>query len=633
MFMTFHFRPLAALAVFVLGACANGSPGPLQDGMPNTRMGEGDPDALAGDYLQGRFAASLQDYDRAADAFGRAADKRGAPVLTASAFRYALAAGDIEAAKGYAETMSAASQAALPPSDHGDVPTATGFLEDDLPRLTLMASAYAERRPEAVLAAGDASFNSTLGQSIAYLLNGWAIYETQGPEAGRAHLQNVPEGAFAGFAPLHLALMFDLEGQNEPAEIAFAQALDAPGQDLAVVAYAGFAERTKSAEEARELYHRLSEDRGFVRRVGRMGLARLDDPLENETRQFIRVAKRAPLRLVETPREAAALAFLNFAWSAYEQAISRQEAAARVGFDDLTINLEVPLTLAQLAIAIDDDLGAAHYIVGAIARTSGRHEMAAESMARVDAQSWLYNYAAIDRAEAYVQKGQEDRAIALINDYLEQDALAPDVMLTLADLLANDERTDEAVDAAGRAIEIANQLASDETRGDNLWRYYFARGAILSEADRWSEAEQDLVRAMELAPEEPLLLNYLGYSYVERGENLDRAFEMIEKALAARPNSGAITDSLGWAHYQRGNYEEAVRLLERAVVLEPGDDVITDHLGDAYWQVGRKTEARFEWRRVLEIDNLDEDLRRRVEAKLAGEPPAPGALVAEGNGQ
>lgn len=585
--------------------------------------GRADPDAVAGDYLQGRFAASQQDYGRAADAFGRAADMRGDLSLVASAFRYALATGDLSEAKQYAALLVASPTI----QESGHTAAMAGFLDEDLPRLTLVAAAFREGDVLTAQRLLASPLSSPLGQSVGHLLLGWSVYDADAPTAGVKALRDVPEGTFAGFVPFHMALMFDQAKDFGAAEVAYAEALHAPGADTAIIGYAGFNERQKTREEALILYRKMSADRGFLRRVGRMGQARLDDAHPLETREFLRLAEKAPLELAQNQREAVALAFLNYAWSAYEQAMSQQEAATRAGFERLVVSLEIPLALAQLAVSVDEKLGAGYYIIGAIAGAEERHAAAAAANKRVLPTSWLYNYAAIDRADAYVKMDQPDEAISLIREYLRQDALAPDVAVTLANLLSEQKDFDGATAAATQAVDIANALSTADTRGNNLWRYHFARGAIASEAGRWAEAEVDLRFALTLAPNEPLLLNFLGYSYVERGQNVDEAFGMIERALEARPSSGAITDSLGWAHYQRGDYEKAARLLERAVALSPGDDVITDHLGDAYWQLGRKIEARFEWRRVLEIDDLDPALRQRVEEKLAGSPPEKGFLA------
>src|SRR5690606_33991930 len=134
------------------------------------------------------------------------------------------------------------------------------------------------------------------------------------------------------------------------------------------------------------------------------------------------------------------------------------------------------------------------------------------------------------------------------------------------------------------------------------WTLFYFRGIAYERAKQWDKAEADLLQALALFPEQPHVLNYLGYSWVDQGMHLDEAMDMIARAVELRPNDGYIVDSLGWAHYRLGNYEEAVRELERAVELRPEDPVINDHLGDAYWKVGRRLEARFQWAHARDLD-------------------------------
>ena len=134
---------------------------------------------------------------------------------------------------------------------------------------------------------------------------------------------------------------------------------------------------------------------------------------------------------------------------------------------------------------------------------------------------------------------------------------------------------------------------------------------------RWPEAEVDFKRVLELVPNDVDTLNYLGYTWVDRGENLTEAFDMIRKAVEEEPQSGAIVDSLGWAHYKLGEYEEAKVNLEKAVALSPSSATIIDHLGDVYWKLGRKREAGFQWKRALEFDPTDEE-RATIDIKLVG---------------
>jgi Flp pilus assembly protein TadD len=176
-------------------------------------------------------------------------------------------------------------------------------------------------------------------------------------------------------------------------------------------------------------------------------------------------------------------------------------------------------------------------------------------------------------------------------------------------MLRFDRRWEEAVVEYGRAIDRLRTV----TEAD--WQLLYSRGIALERSKKWVQAEADFLRALELQPDEALILNYLGYSWVERGENLDRARGMIEKAVDLRPRDGYIVDSLGWVLFQLGDFDEAVRQLERAVSLRPADPVINEHLGDAYWRVGRRLEAKFQWQRAL-IFEPDEELIPVIEKKL-----------------
>jgi Flp pilus assembly protein TadD len=199
-----------------------------------------------------------------------------------------------------------------------------------------------------------------------------------------------------------------------------------------------------------------------------------------------------------------------------------------------------------------------------------------------------------------------------------------DAAITQADLLRVNDRYAEAATVLDRLI------AQEGDKPD--WRLLYMRGVALERSGRWPDAEKDLTRALAQQPDEPELLNYLGYSWIDRGERLSEALDMVRRASEADPHSGAMVDSLGWAYYRLGEYNKAVEKLERAVELEPADPDINNHLGDAYWRVGRRTEARFQWDRVLSLQPTDE-LRQEAEGKLksglGAPPPVPGRVVAK----
>ena len=189
------------------------------------------------------------------------------------------------------------------------------------------------------------------------------------------------------------------------------------------------------------------------------------------------------------------------------------------------------------------------------------------------------------------------------------------VHLALGDALRREERFADAVAAYDQAAALV------ETPARQHWPLYYSRGVCLERLGRWPEAEADMRKALDLNPDEPQVLNYLGYSFVDRGEHLDEALEMIQRAVLARPDSGYIVDSLAWAYFRLGRYQEALVPMEKASLLEPVDPIVTDHLGDVYWAVGRKLEARFQWRRALSYKPEDKDalrIRRKLEIGLDG---------------
>ena len=189
--------------------------------------------------------------------------------------------------------------------------------------------------------------------------------------------------------------------------------------------------------------------------------------------------------------------------------------------------------------------------------------------------------------------------------------------LLLADCLRAAEQYAESAEVLDGVIARAGENAG--------WQVYYMRGVALTEGGRWADGEKDLKRALAMRPDEPDVLNYLGYSWIEHGEHQAEARAMLARAVAARPDSGGLLDSLGWADFKLGDTRGAVAKLEQAAALEPSEPEILDHLGDAYWRAGRKTEARYQWERVLSL-HPSAKLRDAVEAKLKPRP-APGKVA------
>ena len=212
--------------------------------------------------------------------------------------------------------------------------------------------------------------------------------------------------------------------------------------------------------------------------------------------------------------------------------------------------------------------------------------------------------AEVGRAEVLRKSGRVDAAIEVFEALTRAYPNRPEIFATKGDTFRQADRFEEAQAAYSRALDLYPQ--TDPVK----WFVYYTRGITHHQLDQWPAAESDFRSALALRPDQPQVLNYLGYSLVERGEKMDEALAMIETAADARPDNGAIVDSLGWVYFQLGRYDEAVIHLEQAASLEPADPVINDHLGDALWAVGRQIEAQFQWQRALSFDPTEADAAR-----------------------
>ena len=190
-----------------------------------------------------------------------------------------------------------------------------------------------------------------------------------------------------------------------------------------------------------------------------------------------------------------------------------------------------------------------------------------------------------------------------------------DALLALGNAQRGDKKYAEAVDTYSKALAASKKPEKAE------WPLFYFRGIALERSGQWAKAVDDFRKALVLYPDQPLVLNYVGYSWVDRGENLDEAFKMLHKAVELRPSDGYIVDSLGWAYYKLGKYDEAVKELERAIDLKPSDPTINDHLGDAYWRVGRKLDAHFQWNHARDL-GPEPDEAKKIGEKIAQGLPA-----------
>ncbi|OFX04871.1 MAG: hypothetical protein A3E78_05605 [Alphaproteobacteria bacterium RIFCSPHIGHO2_12_FULL_63_12] len=565
---------IVAVATLSLASCA--TPAPY--------------DTAAGDYLSGRLAAGLNDVEAAADHYSAAARENPSDIdVVRNAFLYNLTAGRIEAAAPFARAIETA--------DDGD-----GLATFALAAIKLKHGDLEGARTDLKSVDGE-SFT----KSIAFLSAGWVEAEIAGPDAGIAAF-SLGKEVFTGFNPTFVAMLEEEKGDFDAARAAHLISVASFGGPIGREAYGAFLERHGAPDEARDFYQRLDKEGGVSRRLAQAALARIDRGVSSK--KYLNVSAR----------EGAALALYLFAGNVLQQSAEELQRATDAGFKVSERPFNLPLALVQFSIYLDPNLSDAQRLAGSIHNIYGNYAAARAAFAKIDPSSPQFELAQIEIANSLAAEGRVDEAIATLKSAIRRDKGASEAQLTIAGYYASEDKHEEAVAAATRAI---NGLRAPPP--EDAWRYFITRAASLIELDRFPQAEADLKRAVEIAPEEPVALNYLGYSWVERGINLDEAFKMIEKAVSLSPKSGAIIDSLGWAHYQRGAYAEALPQLEKAAALEPGDPTVTEHLGDVYWRLGRKVEARFQWTRALELEPGDR-ARAALENKLkSGLDPEPAA--------
>ncbi|MEM1301655.1 MAG: tetratricopeptide repeat protein [Pseudomonadota bacterium] len=271
------------------------------------------------------------------------------------------------------------------------------------------------------------------------------------------------------------------------------------------------------------------------------------------------------------------------------------------------------LLYTRLAEALDPTHIDATLLSAEYLEKLGRHDLATAAYDRVPRDAPEFVSAELGRASALNSDSRPDAAVEVLSQLAEAYPYDPNIHIRLGDTLRRIERYREATEAYDAGLALFEQPTNRQ------WFTYFARGITHERSNNWSAAEADFRHALTLQPDQPQVLNYLGYSLVEKNIKLDEALAMIETAAAARPESGHIMDSLGWVLYRMGRYEDAVAPMETAVELMATDSIINDHLGDVYWAVGRYTEARFQWTRALSFGPEEKDadrIRRKLDIGL-----------------
>jgi len=389
------------------------------------------------------------------------------------------------------------------------------------------------------------------------------------------------KSALDSLRKLHAALIEDQAGNTQKAEQHFLAVLEKSGISLRIAQLlGGHFERAGQIDKARELYTKFAENGE--------GAALLT---QFEAR--VKQKKRPPIDIA-TPQAGAAEVLFTIA-----NLLQAQAGGDRV------------LLLAHMALYLRPDLDSAKVVIAAALETGGRYKDAISIYKDIPKGSPLRWNAHMHMADNLDRMDKTDDAIALLRRLAKErpDRIVP--LIELGDILRRHERFSEATKAYTTALKRIDKIEARH------WTILYSRGIAYEQTRQWPKAEKDFLQALSFEPDQPLLLNYLGYSWIDQGLHLDRALKMIEKAVELRPRDGYIVDSLGWGLYRLGRFDEAVKKMERAAMLRPADPVINDHLGDALWRVGRKREARFQWERAKTLDP-DEDVAKAIEQKLKG---------------
>jgi tetratricopeptide (TPR) repeat protein len=548
----------SALLAFV---CASNSPGmgAAQAQAPHSTSRV----SASGSYLAARHAGGQRDAAAAA-AYYRAAlrsDPRNNELLSRT-FLAVLANGEVEEAVRLAERILQVDK------------------NDRIARLVVGIRALKQKQYQSARRELAQSVRGPITDLAATLLAAWTMAN---PTEAKAATDSIDKLAgadwYAIFKDLHAALILDLAGQKREATRRYERAHKHDATALRVVqGFASHLSRQGSGGEALKVL--ATFDQALPRH-----------PLIVESMNEIKAGKRLPM-LVDTAQAGAA-----------EVLYGLGAALGRRGGEDLG------LIYLQLALYLVPGHSLALLSLGDLYEAMKKPELANKVYERVPQPSPLFRNAQIQLAINLDSLERTEESKASLQKLIATHPDDQEAIMALGNVLRGRKQFSECADVYSKGI--AN-IAKPEKPS---WVIFYFRGICYERSKQWPKAEADLKRSLELFPDQPHVLNYLGYSWIDQGIHLDAGMRMIKRAVEQRADDGYIVDSLGWAYYRLGNMEEAVKHLERAVELKPEDPTINDHLGDAYWKVGRVLEARFQWSHARDLKPEPEELVK-IELKL-----------------
>ncbi|HTI86394.1 MAG TPA: tetratricopeptide repeat protein [Alphaproteobacteria bacterium] len=553
-----RFGVSASLAcVLLVAACSQAQTRP-QVIVPTEPLG------TAGGYLAARHAQLAQDTRLAADLYGKAlAEDPDNPELQRRTFQLLAADGRFDEGVPIARQITATTPNAA------------------LPLLTLIVEDVRQRR----YADASTRINALPGEGLTAfvrpIVSAWVEAGRGNKVAAETALKDLAsKSGFELFAYFHTALVDDLLGDTDGARLAYAAAVDVnKAQFVRVTEAAGsFYERTGDRAAAQKLYESYERAHPDTL-VMKPALERL-------------AGGSAPPRTIASVDAGLAEGLFDIASLLHQERID-----------------DVGIILGQLALRLRPDFTMAKLLIADIYEAQGHIDAAINAYQSVDPNAPVAWSARLRSAVLLATNGNVDASVRRLEAMADERPERPDALVALGDVLRTSDRYSDAVAAYDRALERIPHLE------ERHWAILYSRGMALERAKQWPRAEADFLKAIQLSPDQPYLLNYLAYSWTEQGTNLDRAQGMLERALKLRPKDPQIIDSMGWVQYRLGHYDNAVKHLEQAVELKPQDAVINDHLGDAYWRVGRYNEARYQWQRALRMDP-EPNLVASLESKL-----------------
>ncbi|WP_420859740.1 tetratricopeptide repeat protein [Marivivens marinus] len=523
-------------------------------------------EADAGSYLAARQAGMDRDFAAAARYFEQSL--RGDPDnagLLDSLVIARMALGDLDGALPAARRMNELGH------------------ESVYARVAVMTALVRDEDWEGVF--GQLESGQSIGPLVDGLIQGWAFLgEGKVSRALDSFDEVADTQGLIAFGLYHKALALASVGDFEGADAIFSMP---PTEGM---------QRTKrSALAHAEVLSQLGRNPDAVAMLDAT-FGRDPEPTVSALRARLAAGEPVPYSFVRTPQDGVAEVFFTVASAFVEEA------------DESFL-----LLYTRAAELLRPDHAEALILTGRLLDRLGRHELANEAFSRISPQDPAFFAAEMGRADALRSGGKVDAAIEVLQALTRSHGEVSLVHATLGDFLRQTQDYAAANDAYTRALDL--QSDNDPAR----WFVLYTRAITFERMDRWDEAEADFRASLALNPGHPSVLNYLGYSLVEKQIKLDEALSMIEQAVDAQPDNGAIVDSLGWVLYRLGRYDDAIVHMEHAAALEPLDPVINDHLGDVLWAVGREIEARFQWRRALSFNPEEaeaERIRRKLEVGL-----------------